>query len=86
MDDPLGHGFVQHLLVPLLQTLGLGDLLVHGVAVEDVVVPLAGRTGPDVARGVAGNRTAGWSQCGGGRTAATAVYVGEQVVGNETDI
>ena len=53
MQDPLSEGLVQHLPVPLLQPLGLGDLLVHGVAVEDVVVPLTGRTGPDVTRGIA---------------------------------
>lgn len=50
MDDALGDGLVQHLLVPLLQPLRLGDLLVGRVAVEDVVVPFAGRTGPDVTR------------------------------------
>ena len=52
MDDALSYSLVQHLLVPLLQSLGLGDLLVHGVAVEDVVVTLTGWTRPDVARGV----------------------------------
>lgn len=50
VDDALRDGFVQHLLVPLLQPLGLGDLLVGRVAVEDVVVPFAGRTGPNVTR------------------------------------
>lgn len=50
MDDALGDGFVQHLLVPLLQPLWLGDLLVGRVAVEDVVIPFARWTGPNVTR------------------------------------
>lgn len=52
MNDPLCHSFVQHLLVPLLKAFGFRDLLVHRVAVEDVVVPLARRAGPDVTSGV----------------------------------
>lgn len=57
MHDPLRHGFVQHLLIPLLQSFGLGDLLIGRVTVEDVVVPLTGGAGPDVSGGVAeGNR------------------------------
>ena len=39
---------VQHLLVPLPESLGAGHLLLHRVAVEDVVVTLAGGTYPDV--------------------------------------
>ena len=39
---------VQHLLIPLDQSLGVWDLLLHGVAVEDVVVTLDGGTCPDV--------------------------------------
>lgn len=50
MHDALGDGFVQHLLVPLLQPLRLGDLLVGRVTVEDVIVAFAGRTGPNVTR------------------------------------
>ena len=50
---PLCHGFVQHLLVPLLEAFGLWDLLICRVTVEDVVVPFTRRTGPDVASGVA---------------------------------
>lgn len=50
VDDSLGDGFVQHLLVPLLQPLWLGDLLVGRVTVENVIVPFAGRTGPNVTR------------------------------------
>lgn len=53
MKDPLCEGFVQHLSVPLLESLWLGDLLIGGVAVEDVVVSLTGRTRPDVALSVA---------------------------------
>ena len=41
---------VQHLLVPLHQSLRLGDLLLQRVAVEDVVVTLAGGTRPNVCR------------------------------------
>ena len=48
MEDPLSEGLLQHLPVPLLQPLGLGDLLVGRVAVEDVVVPLTGGARPDV--------------------------------------
>lgn len=53
VHNPLSHSLVQHFFVPLLQSLGLGDLLVHGVAVEDVVVPLTGWTRPDVTGRVA---------------------------------
>lgn len=53
MEDPLCVGLLQHLPVPLLQPLGLGDLLVGRVAVEDVVVPLAGGARPDVTLRVA---------------------------------
>ena len=48
MDDPLGEGLVQHLLVPLLQALRLRDFLIRGVAVEDVVISFTWGTGPDV--------------------------------------
>ena len=48
MDDSLGHSFVEHLFVPLLQSLGLGYLLVRGVAMEDVVISFTWGTGPDV--------------------------------------
>ena len=48
MDDALGKGLVQHLLVPLLQALWLGDFLIRGVAMEDVVVSFTWGTGPDV--------------------------------------
>ena len=56
VEDPLGEGLVQHLPVPLLQPLGLGDLLICRVAVEDVVVPFAGRAGPDVSLGIAAEK------------------------------
>lgn len=56
MDYALRDGLVQHLLVPLLQPLWLRDLLVGRVTVEDVVVPLAGRTGPNVTCCVPGRR------------------------------
>lgn len=48
VDDAFSHSLVQHLLVPLLQAFWLWDLLVRWVTMEDVVVPLTGRTGPDV--------------------------------------
>lgn len=48
MDDAFGNSLVQHLLVPLLQALWLGDLLVHWVTVEDVIIPFTGWTGPDM--------------------------------------
>lgn len=47
MDDALGEGLVQHLLIPLLQALRLGDFD-QGVAVEDVVISFTQGTGPDV--------------------------------------
>lgn len=50
MYDPLSESLVQHLSVPLLKPLGLGDLLVRRVAVENVVVSFAGWAGPNVAR------------------------------------
>lgn len=53
MHYSLRHGFVQHLLVPLLEAFGLWDLLICRVTVEDVVVALTGWAGPDVASGVA---------------------------------
>lgn len=52
VEDALGKGFVEHLAVPLLQSLGLGDLLVGGMAMEDVVVTLARGAGPDMCRHV----------------------------------
>lgn len=48
MEDPLHKRSIQHFLVPLLQPLGLGDLLVLRVAVEDVVVPFTGGARPDM--------------------------------------
>jgi len=54
VDDALGNSPVQHLPVPFLQPLRLGDLLVRWVAMEDVVIPFAGGTGPDVTRCVPG--------------------------------
>ena len=48
MDDSLGHSFVEHLFVPLLQSLGLGYLLVRGVAMEDVVVAFTWWTRPNM--------------------------------------
>lgn len=53
MHYPLRHRFVQHLLIPLLQSFGLWDLLISRVTVEDVVVPLTGWAGPDMTSGVA---------------------------------
>lgn len=50
----LCYGFVEHLLVPLLQSLGLWDLLIQRMAVEDVVIALARRASPDVTSGVTG--------------------------------
>lgn len=48
MDNALRNSLVQHLLVPLLQAFWLGDLLVCWVAVEDVIIPFTGWTGPDM--------------------------------------
>lgn len=48
MHYSLSDGLVEHLFIPLLQALWLGNLLVGWVAVEDVIIPLTGRTGPDV--------------------------------------
>ena len=53
VEDPLSEGLVQHLPVPIPKPLGLGDLLVRRMAVEDVVVSFAGRAGPDVPLGIA---------------------------------
>ncbi len=50
MDNALRHSLVQHLLVPLLQAFWLGDLLVHWVTMEDVIIPFTGWTGPDMTR------------------------------------
>lgn len=52
MQDPLCEGLVQHLLVPFLQSFRLRDLLIRGVAVEDIVVSFTGGTCPDVALGI----------------------------------
>ena len=45
-------GLVKHLLVPILQTLGLGDLLLWWVTVENVVITLWRWAGPNVSHGV----------------------------------
>lgn len=50
MQDPLSESLVQHLSVPLLESLGLGYLLVSRVAVENVVISFTGWAGPDVTR------------------------------------
>lgn len=52
MHYPLSHSFVQHLLIPLLQSFGLWDLLIGRVTVEDVVVAFTGWAGPDMTSGV----------------------------------
>ena len=52
-DNPVGNPLVQHLLVPILQTLRLRYLLLRRMAVEDVVVAFGRGTGPDVRHGVA---------------------------------
>lgn len=52
MDDALRNSLVKHLFVPLLQSLGLGDLLVWRMAVEDIVIPLTWWAGPDMPGGV----------------------------------
>lgn len=51
VNNSLSNSLVQHLLVPLLQTFGFGDLLIRWMTVEDVVVSFAGRTRPDVSCG-----------------------------------
>lgn len=50
MDDALRDRLVQHLLVPFLQAFWLGDLLVHWVTMEDIIIPFTGRAGPDMTR------------------------------------
>lgn len=56
MHYPLCYGLVQHLLVPLLEAFGLGDLLIRRVTVENVVIPFTRWAGPDVASDVAEER------------------------------
>ena len=48
IDNVIRFATVQHFLVPLHQPLGLGDFLLRGVAVENVVIPLARGAGPNV--------------------------------------
>ena len=48
IDDIVGFPAVQHLLVPLHQSLGFGYLLLRRVAVEDIVITLTGWARPDV--------------------------------------
>ena len=48
VDDFLFLPAVQHLLVPLDEALWPGDLLLHRVAVEYVVVAFAWRAGPNM--------------------------------------
>ena len=50
IDDIVRLSPVQHLAVPLHQPLGLGDLHLWRVAVEDVIVAFTRRTRPDVSR------------------------------------
>lgn len=50
VHDALSDSLVQHLFVPLLQALGLWDLLIHGVTMEDVVITFTRRTRPNVSR------------------------------------
>lgn len=52
VDDAFRNGFIQHLLVPLLQSFRLGNLLVYRVAMEDIIIPFTGWTCPDVTRRV----------------------------------
>lgn len=54
MHDSFRHSFVQHLLIPLLESFGLRDLLIGRVTMEDVVIPFAGWARPDMTSGVAG--------------------------------
>lgn len=54
MDDAFWHRLVQHLFVPLLQSLGFGYLLVRRMAVEDVVISFTGRARPDVSSSIPG--------------------------------
>lgn len=63
---------VQHLPVPLLQSLGLWDLLVGRVAVENVVVAFARWTRPDVALRV--------PECGTRGTTRLCVRIGAVVL------
>lgn len=54
MDDALRHRLVQHLFVPLLQSLGFRYLLVRRMAVEDVVISFTGWARPDVSSSIPG--------------------------------
>lgn len=47
-DDAVSESLVEHLLVPLLESLWLRNLLIQRMAVEDVVITLAWGTRPDV--------------------------------------
>lgn len=57
VDNALRNSFIQHFLIPLLQTFGLGDLLVYRVAMEDIIIPFTGWTRPDVTCCVPGGGT-----------------------------
>lgn len=48
MDNALRNSFIQHFLIPLLQALWLGNLLVYRVAMEDIIIPFTGWTCPDM--------------------------------------
>lgn len=64
VDNALSERLIQHLLVPLLQALGLGDLLIGRVAVEDVVVALTRGTGPDVPSHIPAGQAQNWGEGG----------------------
>ena len=51
-DDPVLYSLVHHLFIPVLKSLGLRDLLIGWVTVEDVIIPFPRRTCPDVCVGV----------------------------------
>ena len=59
IDDTIPQGLVQHPPVPVLQSLWLGDLLLDRMTVEDVVVPFARWTSPDVGKLVPGETRGG---------------------------
>ena len=56
MDNSLRHGLVKHLFVPLLQSLGLGYLLVRRMAMEDIVISFTGGTCPNMPCGITNNK------------------------------
>lgn len=49
INDSFCKGLIQHFAVPFLKSLGLGNLLIWRMTVEDVVVPFTWWAGPNMA-------------------------------------